>query len=154
MAKKLPELWHKSGRRKKIIILIAAAAFMTAAAISLQAYMKYTSSPEYCATCHVMSEQYEDWFYSGAHKSIKCIDCHLPNDGFIRHYFWKGADGMKDVFYFYTGLVPEIIHSSAHAKKTIQSNCIRCHGETVSRISTGNMRCWECHRANYHNIIN
>ncbi len=123
-------------------------------AVALPAYMRKTATTDYCASCHVMAPQYEDWFYTGKHTLIRCVDCHLPNDSFARHYFWKGMDGMKDVVYFYTGLVPEMIHSTAHAKKTIQANCVRCHEEMVSRITTGTMNCWDCHRKLYHNRTN
>jgi len=122
--------------------------------ISVSAYMKKTSTTQYCASCHVMLPHYEDWFYTGKHNQISCVDCHLPNDNFFNHYLWKGLDGMKDVIFFYTGLVAEPIHSTAHARKTIQQNCVRCHEQTVSRVSTDTMRCWECHRKLWHHKIN
>jgi hypothetical protein len=65
-------------------------------------------------------------FYGGKHAQIRCVDCHLPNDNFVNHYVWKGLDESGRGF-FYTGLVPEPIHSSKHARKTIQRNCVRCH---------------------------
>ncbi|TAL35190.1 MAG: cytochrome c nitrite reductase small subunit [Spirochaetes bacterium] len=123
-------------------------------AAALPAVMKKTSTTEYCASCHVMLPRYEDWFYTGKHTMIRCVDCHLPNDSFLNHYVWKGLDGMKDVVYFYTGIVPEMIHITVHGKKTIQANCVRCHEEMVSRINADAMRCWDCHRSFYHNRIN
>lgn len=135
-------------------IAIAAAIVIVAITLMFPGYMKKTGTPEYCGSCHVMDPEFESWFYTGMHKQIKCIDCHLPNDNFIRHYAWKGMDGIKDVIYFYTGLVPEAIHSSSHAVRTIRANCERCHEEMVSRISAGAMNCWECHRKLYHNKIN
>ncbi len=139
-------------RRSHKFILFAALLMLLAGAASLPAFMRFTSTVEFCAGCHVMLDQHEDWFYSGMHRQIACVDCHLPHDNAVRHFVWKGYDGMKDVFYFYTGLVPEMIHSTAHARKTIQANCERCHEGMVSRIDTGDgMRCWECHRSLYHN---
>ncbi len=135
-------------------IAIFALIFLLALAAALPGYMKKTSTTEYCASCHVMLAQYDDWFYGGKHTQIRCVDCHLPNDNFVNHYVWKGLDGIKDVVYFYTGLVPEPIHSSRHARKTIQNNCVRCHEELLSRISVGAMNCWDCHRKQFHNRIN
>jgi cytochrome c nitrite reductase small subunit len=132
--------------------IAAAAVLFASMALAVPYYMVKTGTPEYCVTCHVMETEYESWFYSGAHKQISCIDCHLPNDNFVNHYLWKGLDGMKDVIYFYTGLVPDLIHPSSHAKKTIKVNCRRCHEEMVSRIGTEDMQCWDCHRNLYHNM--
>ncbi len=145
---KLPE-----GKRR-VYFIAACVVSAIAVAAALPGYMKKTGTAEYCASCHVMLPEYDDWFYTGKHTQIQCIDCHLPNDTFINHYMWKGLDGVKDVVYFYSGLVSETIHSSSHAKKTIQANCIRCHEEMVSRISTDTMRCWECHRKLLHIKIN
>jgi len=116
-------------------------------------FMQKTSTPEYCGSCHVMIPQYEDWFYTGRHTHITCVDCHLPHNNKLNYVLWKGLDGAKDVVLFYTRLYGEVIHSSPHARRTIQANCIRCHSEMVSRIDGGAMQCWDCHRYFYHNVI-
>jgi cytochrome c nitrite reductase small subunit len=108
-----------------------------------------SETPEFCAGCHVMQAEYEAWFHS-AHRRIKCIDCHLPNRNIVGHYVWKGIDGMKDVVFFYSGLVPEEIRASGHARKVIKANCVRCHREMISRINIEERDCWECHRRATH----
>lgn len=140
--------------RRKKTIAIAALILLLAMAAALPGYMKKTSTTEYCASCHVMEPQYDDWLYGGRHTQIRCIECHLPNDDFVRHYVWKGLDGVKDLVFFYTGLVPEPIHSSRHARKTIQRNCVRCHDGMLSMVSVDDRNCWECHRSLFHNRIN
>ena len=40
--------------------------------------MAKTESPLFCNSCHVMESQYEAWFNVGAHRTIRCVDCHLP----------------------------------------------------------------------------
>ncbi|MFW5861195.1 MAG: cytochrome c nitrite reductase small subunit [Spirochaetota bacterium] len=115
--------------------------------------MQATSTPQYCASCHVMESQYEDWFYSGSHKQVSCVECHLPHNNFFNYYLWKGLDGMKDLLYFYTGMIPDPIQTSGHGVKTVQNNCVRCHEEMVSRISVDTINCWDCHRDNYHTMI-
>lgn len=142
----------KLSKRQKILAGMAAAALLFLV-FWLPYMVRTTSTPEYCSSCHVMLPEYEDWFYSGAHRQISCIDCHLPNDNFVNHYVWKGLDGMKDVIFFYTGLVPEMIHSTRHARRTIQSNCLRCHEDMTSLMKRDDRNCWDCHRAQYH-IIN
>ncbi len=105
-----------------------------------------TSNPDFCHSCHVMDEHFEHWFMTGVHRNIWCVDCHLPNDTKAGHFVWKGIDGMKDVILFHTNLFPEPIRISDHGRKTIQRNCVRCHGELVSEINTEGRNCWECHR--------
>jgi cytochrome c nitrite reductase small subunit len=113
--------------------------------------MAKTETPDFCASCHVMESQYEAWFHAGAHRSLKCVDCHLPHGNLATYYTWKSIDGMKDVVVFYSGRVPENITASSHARKTIQGNCIRCHTERVFKIDT-QRNCWDCHRQLQHRL--
>lgn len=109
-----------------------------------------TNEATYCAKCHVMQEQYLSLMKGGLHNSLKCVDCHLPNDSKVKFYFWKAVDGSKDFIAFHTGAVPDPIKATAHAKDTIQQNCIRCHEGMVSKINVGDRKCWECHKRVSH----
>lgn len=108
-----------------------------------------TETPEFCGSCHSMRGQHKDWLHS-AHRQKRCIDCHLPNDNAVNHYLWKSIDGNKDVFYEFTGLREhDEVRLSPHAKRVLQGNCLRCHGEMVSRIGT-DRSCTDCHRRTGH----
>jgi cytochrome c nitrite reductase small subunit len=109
-----------------------------------------TNTPKYCASCHVMQEEYLSLIKGGLHNSLKCVDCHLPNDSKVSFYFWKTVDGGKELIIFYSGRVSDPIKASAHAKKIIQQNCIRCHEGMVSRITIADRNCWDCHRRISH----
>lgn len=113
--------------------------------------LAYSESPEFCASCHVMEEQHTAWRHAGAHRGIRCVDCHLPNDNAARHYLWKGIDGMKDVVVFYSGRIPDPITLSRHGRKVVQENCVACHREAVSAMVTSRS-CWECHRQTRHKL--
>lgn len=108
-----------------------------------------SESPEFCASCHVMEAQYEAWFHQGAHKRIRCVDCHLPNDNLPNHFVWKSIDGMKDVVVFNSGKVPDPIVISDHGKAVVKANCIRCHATAVEMIGQ-ERNCWDCHRRVMH----
>lgn len=108
-----------------------------------------SESPSFCASCHVMEDEYQAWAHNGAHRRKKCVDCHLPNDNVALHYVWKSIDGMKDTLFFYSGHVPERITISAHAKEVVQANCIRCHESAVAHIDQQRL-CWQCHRRIAH----
>ncbi|MBF0510185.1 MAG: cytochrome c nitrite reductase small subunit [Deltaproteobacteria bacterium] len=107
-----------------------------------------SGTPEFCAGCHVMESEYENWFHGG-HSKLKCIDCHLPNDNFARHFTWKGIEGMRDAFDFYSGRVPESITLSDHGAAILLENCRRCHEQMVSLIKE-DRNCWQCHRRLSH----
>ncbi len=108
-----------------------------------------SESPEFCGSCHVLEMEYETWFHSGAHRGVKCIDCHLPNDNLARHLFWKGIEGINDTVRFHTGMVSEPIRISSHGAQVVLDNCRRCHSELVSRINE-ERQCWSCHRRMSH----
>ncbi len=110
-----------------------------------------SESPDFCASCHVMEEQHTAWRHAGAHRSIRCVDCHLPHDNTAIHYTWKSIDGIKDVVVFFSGKIPDPITLSRHGRQVLQSNCIACHSETVSAMDTTRI-CWDCHRQMNHKL--
>lgn len=98
-----------------------------------------------------MESQYEAWFNVGAHRTIRCVDCHLPHTNMPAYYTWKSISGMKDVMIFYSGRTPERIDISERGKVFVRNNCIRCHAERVTMIDQ-DRNCWECHRFLQHNL--
>ncbi len=113
---------------------------------------KKTSTPDYCGSCHVMEEHHAHWRLTGLHSKIVCVDCHLPNNNPFNHFVWKGLDGLKDFLYFHLAIFSEPIEITGHGKKTVRKNCVRCHGEMVSRIDN-ERNCWDCHRRVNHRVI-
>ena len=81
-----------------------------------------SESPEFCAACHVMEAEYDAWRHQGAHRRIKCIDCHLPNDQIVNHLIEKSLQGMWDTFIFYSGRVPDKIRLSDSGAKIAKAN--------------------------------
>jgi cytochrome c nitrite reductase small subunit len=135
----------------KIIALacIGGAAVMVFLMFGPPKLLAKSESPDFCSQCHVMGAQYEAWSHMGAHMRKLCVDCHLPHGNLVIHYIWKSIDGLKDVVFFYSGSVPERIKLTAHGKKVLQANCIRCHESAVEFIDH-ERKCWECHRGLIH----
>jgi cytochrome c nitrite reductase small subunit len=132
-----------------LVVLLAGAAVGVFLALGPPQLLAKSETPEFCASCHVMEPQYEAWLHEGAHRRIKCVDCHLPHDNVVTYYTWKGIDGMRDVIEFNTGMVPETIRISNHGKHVLQGNCLRCHAEAVAMINQ-ERQCWSCHRRLMH----
>ena len=137
-------------KSKRIVTLVMGLLAVTVIALS-PVLIRETSKANFCISCHVMESQYEDWFKSGLHRSLKCVECHLPHDNLFNHLLWKAVDGTKDVISFYGRLYPDHITISSHGSKTIQANCLRCHEDMVSMISLDDKKnCWTCHRRTNH----
>jgi cytochrome c nitrite reductase small subunit len=132
-----------------LVVLLAGAAVGVFLALGPPQLLAKSETPEFCASCHVMEPQYEAWLHEGAHRRIRCVDCHLPHDNVATYYTWKSIDGMRDVVEFYTGLVPATIRISEHGKTVLQDNCVRCHATAVDRIDA-TRQCWGCHRRLQH----
>lgn len=136
--------------RLLIIVSVVVVVFGIAAVAASPRLIEMTSTPQFCNSCHVMNDQYEAWFMTGVHRTIKCIDCHLPHDNIVNHLLWKGIEGTRDLVFFHSGIYEEPLEISDRGKRFIQSNCIRCHDGIVSRIATDGMECWSCHRRKTH----
>ena len=108
-----------------------------------------SESPEFCGSCHVMESRYEAWFHAGAHRRVKCVDCHLPNDNIVHHLAAKVFGGGQEFLAFHTGRFPEEIHLSDSGARVLRENCLRCHAETMARANE-DRNCWFCHRQLRH----
>jgi len=149
----LPQVSMSLLKRKTLVYVLMAAAIAAVLGIFVAfgppgLYAK-SESPEFCGSCHAVAPEYEAWFHAGAHRRIKCVDCHLPNDNFVQHLTWKTLDGLKDFTAFHMGRVPDNMQISNHGAKVVLANCQRCHAETIARINE-DRRCWDCHRRLSH----
>jgi cytochrome c nitrite reductase small subunit len=145
-------LLRKINRKVLVLLIVLAGILGILAALGMPPLMAWTETPLFCSSCHVMESQYEAWFHVGAHRSIRCIDCHLPHQNLPVHYIWKTIDGMKDVVVFYSGQVPQTIEITERAQGVVRTNCIRCHAERVAMIDQ-DRNCWECHRFLQHKLV-
>jgi len=138
-------------RNFKIVLAILSicAAFGVFLLLGPPGLLAKSEKADFCASCHVMESEYEAWFHEGAHRRINCVDCHLPRDNIASHYLWKSLDGLKDTIFFYSGHIPDPIVASDHARRVLQSNCIRCHETSVEKIDNERL-CWSCHRRLVH----
>ncbi len=124
-----------------------------------------SDDPTACINCHVMTPQFATWERSSHGRFTVCNDCHVPQDNFVKKYFFKASDGMRHSFMFTFRLEPQVIQIKQAGKNAVQQNCIRCHSEMIHPISVraisnqkiqedGDGYCWDCHREVPHGRVN
>ena len=130
-----------------------------------RAYSYLSDSPNTCVNCHIMAPQYTTWFHSSHREVAVCNDCHVPQDNFFSHYYFKGKDGLRHSTIFTLRTEPQVIHIKEAGIKVVQENCIRCHKDLVNPtnmqrmtgstdIITKERLCWDCHRETPHGRVN
>ena len=142
---------------RKLSLLIGIITFL----VALGVFIWVTDAPSYlghepstCNNCHVMDSQYENWYHAAHERFAVCTDCHLPHQNFVSYYLYKGYSGMRDVYSFTFKTYPAAIRADHQTDEIVQTNCIRCHTDTVENILAGpqpfNRYCWDCHRSAAH----
>ncbi len=117
-------------------------------------YYRYTQNdPDFCTTCHLVSESHVDWQKS-SHSKVICQKCHeigvLEQNQRLLGYIAKGADPI----------------SLNHGRKKPWMQCLGCHKNTASQgaVSPGKayghakhvvmrkIECKQCHVLDRHNL--
>ena len=133
-----------------LVLLVALGVFVWVT--DAPAYL--THEPTTCNNCHVMDDQYENWYHASHVRYGVCTDCHLPHQNIVSYYLYKGYSGMKDVLSFTLKTYPVAIRATKQTDEIVQANCIRCHADTVDNIVAGaqpfDRTCWSCHRSIAH----
>ncbi len=128
---------NKEGLKKKnwrFVVLGVILCYLFIA--SLNFGIKYTSSDEYCQSCHVHTESDAAWKLSTHYDNssgvvVHCVDCHLPPEG--EGYLWaKVKHGSKD---FYSNTFKDTDKINWQAKSdpdiaidfTYMNSCQKCH---------------------------
>lgn len=120
--------------------------------------------PETCINCHVMYPHYASWSKSSHSEVATCSDCHVPQDNFVRKYYFKANDGIRHGTFFTMRWEPQVIKLKRPGQGVVQENCIRCHINLVDMTQlvevTRNVAeagdgkfCWDCHRDTPHGTV-
>lgn len=107
-----------------------------------------SDSPRTCINCHVMVPQYVTWQRSSHFHFATCNDCHVPHENEMRKYAFKARDGLRHATIFAWRLEPQVIRATRESRHVIETNCRRCHQQTISSVPAlhGNGRnCGDCH---------
>lgn len=154
---------------KKWLIMISIIAVSALAAIQITSYINdYVSSPQFCASCHEMRRNYDNYIinYSisnspmiSAHRShgITCIQCHSGQN----YAQTKGLLIKATVLYKMNPLLNYVFKANysfnqtvntSQFKEELKPNCIKCHNTSVVNVTqfnhsdiTNTTTCWFCH---------
>ncbi len=130
--------------------------------------MEYTSTDEYCMSCHIHPHAEQSWrlsthYNNSAGVIVHCIECHLPPKGH-GHLYAKAKHGFKDV---YGMLFKDSADLNWEEKRQLEfaknfvykESCLKCHenlfpvtlsteGENAHLAYLTNeeeLRCINCH---------
>ena len=125
-------------KRKYYVIFAVGAVAMLIFLAMAQKGIEYTSTDEFCNSCHAHPHA-ESSFKLSIHNSNRsgvsanCVDCHLPpEDQTVYHLTRKAYHGFHDLYYYLTHDMDEI---DWEAKRTVEASkrfvyedgCKKCH---------------------------
>lgn len=123
---------------RKRILLVLFFAFVLGILLSIfgNKTIEYTSTDEFCASCHVHPHVFASWklsthFDNKSGITVHCVECHLPPKG-EGYLIEKTKLGLKDVYSF---LTKDSADFNWEAKRTVEkaphftfkTSCIKCH---------------------------
>ena len=148
-------------RRFGTLITVVAILFGTLAGLGAYTFRYaeglsyFSTDPRACRNCHVMNDQYASWTRGPHHAAAGCVECHLPH-AFIPKYLAKANNGYWHSKGFTFMDFHEPIMITPRNARTLQDNCVRCHGDFVHNILQGSggdgepTQCVHCHRGAGH----
>jgi formylglycine-generating enzyme len=122
----------------KYIVMFAFAMGAMVIILSSKA-LKYTSTDEFCMSCHVHTHAEDAWRLSVHYDNksgivVHCVQCHLPPPGTLNHLTAKAVTGARDVYAMIFKDTDKINWEakrtlSAAIKHTYEESCKTCHQE-------------------------
>lgn len=114
-----------------------------------------SDDPRACINCHIMNPEYATWQHSSHARAAHCNDCHVPHDNVFNKYRFKAEDGLRHSAMFTLRLEPQVIAARPEARRVIQENCVRCHGDQLihTNLVIESRVCIDCHREVPHGRV-
>ncbi|MBC8006182.1 MAG: SUMF1/EgtB/PvdO family nonheme iron enzyme [Verrucomicrobia bacterium] len=123
-------------RKRLLLILFLSFSIGIVVAILGHKTVEYTSTDEFCASCHVHPHVFTSWKLSSHYSNksgiqVHCVDCHLPPAG-EGYMIEKARLGLKDIYGF---LMKDSSEFNWEAKRTVEqaphftfkTSCVKCH---------------------------
>jgi formylglycine-generating enzyme required for sulfatase activity len=128
----------KTIKRKHYLLFIAGGLSVILFLLLFNKTIQYTSSNEFCNSCHVHPHAETSWKLSVHHNtqsgvSVNCVDCHLPpKEQTARFLTRKAYHGFHDLYAYMTMDTDEIDWAEKRSTEAAQrfvyeDGCIKCH---------------------------
>lgn len=125
-------------KRKHFLLFIAGGLSVLLLLGLFNKTMQYTSSNEYCASCHVHPHAEASWKLSVHNNtssgiSVKCVECHLPpEEEKFRFITRKAYHGINDLYVYYTKDIDKIDWAEKRTREVsagfvYEEGCKKCH---------------------------
>ena len=122
--------------------------------------VRYSESPSFCRSCHIMEPYYQAWSGS-AHKGVACVECHYP-PGSPQTIIWKKFQALSQVAKYVTRTYSSkpfaevddksCMRSGCHATRLLEGRIVTKnhinfdHREHLTQLRRGRqLRCTSCH---------
>ena len=96
-------------KRRQIIFAVLLGGLLLGAVcmIALSRVMVYTSTSQYCQSCHIHPEADNSWKLSShvnnrSGVTVNCVECHLPPPNTFNYYVQKARTGLHDLWAYHT----------------------------------------------------
>src|SRR3989338_11608719 len=112
--------WHVHLRPRFFVIHLILLGFVL---LSLIGMAKYSESPHFCNSCHIMEPYYNAWANS-KHSEVACVQCHYPPADNLKDYLWHKFQASSQVVKYVTRT-----YSSKPFAEIEDASCLRsgCH---------------------------
>ncbi len=128
--------------------------------VSFFGVAKYSTSPSFCKSCHIMKPYYNAWKES-KHSHVACVDCHYP-PGMSKTVLWKKFQAVSQVAKYVTRTYSSkpfaeiedasCLRSGCHSTRLLKGRVISAkgikfdHSDHIMKEKKGrNLRCSTCH---------
>ena len=110
--------------KKKVLFILAGFALLFFGGLIF--FFHFSTSPQFCRSCHIMKPYYDSWKAS-KHNNVACVDCHYP-PAKPRTLLWKKFQAMSQVVKYVTRT-----YSSKPFAEIDDSACLRegCHSKRL-----------------------
>jgi sulfatase modifying factor 1 len=125
-----------ASRRVKVTFILIGILIALLLLKSGKAVFSYTSTDNYCVSCHIHPDADQSWKLSAHFNNrtghiVHCVECHLPPEG-QGYILAKAKHGFKDAYGFYFKDSSKINWQSKklleNAKGFVyESSCLKCH---------------------------
>ena len=111
-----PERAGRPRRWPRVLAVTAAVLVVGAGGL-----MKFSESPTFCRSCHIMEPYYEAWATSG-HNKVACVECHYPPEDTGDH-LWRKFQAVSQVAKFVTRTYSSKPYAVVENKACLRSGC-------------------------------